>query len=152
MTLEALFKGRMMDISGMMARLRDVAKAEGLPFGERSMTYNSRLAQELGKWAEAQGRIEAYNHALFQAYFAYGRNIGKISELVGVAGSLGLDEKEARKVLEERRFKAAVDTDWQQSRKIGVTAVPTFVMDGRILVGAQPYTVLAEFVKAGEGR
>ena len=152
MTLEALFKGRMMDIAGMMARLRDVARAEELPFGERNITYNSRLAQELGKWAEAQGRIEVYNNAVFQAYFAHGRNIGEISELVEVVGSLGLDEKEARKVLEERRFKAAVDTDWQRSREIGVTAVPTFVMDGRILVGAQPYTVLAEFVKAGEGR
>ncbi len=152
MTLEALFKGRMVDISGMMARLREAAKAEGLPFGERNMTYNSRLAQELGKWAETQGKIEAYNKAVFQAYFADGRNIGKTSELVGVAGSLGLDEKEARMVLEERRFKSTVDADWQQSRKIGVTAVPTFVIDGRILVGAQPYAVLAEFVKPGEGR
>ena len=47
MTLEALFKGRMVDISGMIARLRDVAAEEGLPFGERNMTYNSRPAQEL---------------------------------------------------------------------------------------------------------
>ena len=152
MTLEALFKGRMLDISGMMARLRDAAEAEGLPLGERDMTYNSRLAQELGKWAEVQGRIEDYNNAVFQAYFAHGHNIGKISELVGVAGSLGLGENEARKVLEERRFKAAVDTDWQHSREIGVTAVPTFVMDGRVLVGAQPYSALADFVKTGEGR
>lgn len=151
MTLEALFKGRMMDISGMMARLRDVAKTEGLPFGERNMTYNSRLAQELGKWAEARGKIEAYNNAVFQAYFAHGRNIGKISELVGMAGSLGLDKKEARKVLEERRFKAAVDTDWERSREMGITAVPSFVMNDRILVGAQTEAALDEFVRSGKG-
>ena len=150
MTLEALFKGRMVDLSGMMARLREAAKAEGLPFGERNMTYNSRLAQELSKWAEEQGKIEAYNHAVFQAYFADGCNIGDIDELVGIAGSLGLGEKEARKVLEQRRFKAAVDADWQSSREIGVTAVPTFVMGGRMLVGAQPFVALVEFVKAGE--
>ena len=149
MTLEALFKGRMVDISGMMARLRKVAKEEGLPFGDREMTYNSRLAQELGKWAEDQGKGKAYNNAVFQAYFAGGRNIGKISELVGVAGSLNLDPEETRKVLEERRFQGAVDADWQRSGEMGITAVPSFVMDGRVLVGAQPYGVLDEFVRAG---
>lgn len=51
-SLEELFKGRDVDIPAMLARLQQVAGAEGLPFGERTMTYNSRLAQELGKWAE----------------------------------------------------------------------------------------------------
>lgn len=152
MTLEALFKGCMVDISGMMARLKKVAKEERLPFGNRKMTYNSRLAQELGKWAENRGKGEAYNNAMFQAYFAHGRNIGKISKLVPVAASLGLDPEEARQVLEERRFQGAVDADWQRSREMGITAVPTFVMDGRVLVGAQPYGVLDEFARAGNER
>jgi len=40
----------------MMVRLKNAADAEGLPWGTRKMTYNSRLAQELGKWAEEKGR------------------------------------------------------------------------------------------------
>ena len=152
MTLEALFKGRMVDISGMMARLRDAAKAEGLPFGERNMTYNSRLAQELGKWAEAQGKIEAYNNAVFQAYFADGRNIGHVNELVGVAASAGFGPEEAQRVLSERLFKRAVDADWERSRELGITAVPTFVMNDRILVGAKPEAELDEFVRSGKGK
>ena len=152
MTLEALFKGRMVDISGMMARLREVAEAEGLPFGDRNMTYNSRLAQELGKWAEAKGKIEAYNTAVFQAYFVHGRNIGSPSILVEVAGSVDLDINEARKVLEERSYENAVDADWDRSRQMGIRAVPSFVMDDRMLVGAQPYAALEEFVTERKGR
>jgi len=151
MTLEALFKGRMVDLSGMMARLRKVAEAEGLPFGERNMTYNSRLAQELAKWAEAQGEIRDYNHAVFQAYFAVGCNIGHVSELLGVVVSAGLDPEEAGKVLADRSFKGAVDADWDRSRQLGITAVPTFVMNGRTLAGAQPYGALVEFVTGGAG-
>ena len=49
---------------------------------------------------------------------------------------------EARAVLTERRFKDAVDVDWQRSRDLGVTGVPTFVADGRGVVGAQPYETL----------
>ncbi len=146
-----LFKGRMVDISGMMARLRDAAEAEGLPFGERNMTYNSRLAQELGKWAETKGTTEAFNQAVFHAYFAEGRNIGDEGELIEVVKSVGLDPEEARKVIQERPFEHAVDEDWERSRRKGIRAVPTFVMNDQILVGAQPEAALDEFIRSGKG-
>ncbi len=151
MTLEALFKGRMVDISGMMARLRDAAEAERLPFGERKMTYNSRLAQELSKWAEGKGKIEAFNHAVFQAYFADGCNIGDVDELIEVVKAADFDPEEAQKVLKERPFKHAVDVDWERSRRMGIRAVPTFVMNDQILVGAQPEAALDEFIRSEKG-
>ena len=123
-----------------------VARAEGLPFGHRDKTYNSRLAQELGKWAESKGRGQAYHEAMFRAYFAEGRNIGKVSELLILAGSLNLPEEEARKVLEERSFKEIVDRDWQRSRRMGVHAVPTFLIGGRFLVGAAPYETIEKLL------
>ena len=61
----------------MLARLRQVARELDLPFGERKMTFNSRLAQELGKWAEDQGRGDAFHHAVFLAYFQRGENIAR---------------------------------------------------------------------------
>ena len=129
-----------------MARLKKVADEEGLPFGERHMTYNSRLAQELGKWAESQGRGEPFHNAVFRAYFVEGKNIGKSQELLDVARSVGLSGEEARKVLETRGFKADVDSDWSRARGMGVTAVPTFLLDARFVVGAQPYEVLEQLL------
>ena len=151
MTLEALFKGRMVDISGMMARLRKAAAEEGLPFGDRTMTYNSRLAQELGKWAETEGHIEAYNHAVFRAYFVHGRNIGHGETLTALAESVDLNPEEAERVLAERRFERAVDADWTRAKLMGIRAVPTFVLNDRVLVGAQPEAALDEFVRLGKG-
>ncbi len=77
LTLEELFRGRNSDMDEMMARLKRVAREEGLPLGDRRRTYNSRLAQELGKWAEEKGRGEDFHAAVFRAYFADGKNIGK---------------------------------------------------------------------------
>ncbi len=54
-SLEDLFAGQPVDIDQVMARLKAVARELGLPFGDRAMTYNSRLAQELGHWAETEG-------------------------------------------------------------------------------------------------
>jgi len=132
-----------------MARLKKVADEEGLPLAERKMTYNSRMAQELGKWAESKGKGESFHHAAFHAYFAEGKNIGKIQELVNVAKSVGLSGEEAQEALQTRAFKEAVDLDWSRSRSLGVTAVPTFLVNERFVVGAQPYEVLEQLLNVG---
>jgi len=150
-SLEDLFAGRGYDIPKMQAQMRARMEAEGLPYGTRTMTYNSRLAQELGAWAETQPGGEAIHDALFRAYFVDARNIGDPEVLVEIAQSVGLDPAKAREVIEQRTHKAAVDADWMKSRQYGVTGVPTFVAGGRGVVGAQPYETLEELVKLARG-
>jgi predicted DsbA family dithiol-disulfide isomerase len=130
----------------MLAHLKQVARDLELPFGDRKMTFNSRLAQELGKWAEQMENGDAFHDAVFRAYFADGRNIADVNILVDVAASVGLDGKEAHDMLAARTFKEAVDTDWARAYDSRVTAVPTFLMNGQTLVGAQPFNALANFM------
>ena len=146
-TLEELFAGRNIDLAQSRARLKAVAEELGLPLGERKKSYNSRLAQELAKWAESKGKGDEYHDAVFRAYFVEVKNIGKVDVLAAVAESAGLPAEEARQVLLSRTFKEAVDSDWVRSRELGITAVPTFVMDHRAVVGAQPYEVLEQFLR-----
>jgi len=128
-------------------------EAEGLPYSARSHTYNSRLAQEIGTWAEIQAGGNAIHDKFFEAYFVDCRNIGDVEVIIDVVKSAGLDEQQARAVLAERRFKDAVDADWEKSRGYGVTGVPTFFSNGQGLVGAQPYEVLQQFMaEAGAQR
>ena len=126
--------------------MRGLMAQEGLPYGERTHTYNSRLAQELGAWAATQADGAGIHDALFHAYFVEGKNIGYIDALVEVSEAAGLPGAEARQVLMSQRFKDAVDADWQRARQLGVTGVPTFVAQGRGVVGAQPYEVLERLV------
>jgi predicted DsbA family dithiol-disulfide isomerase len=148
-TLEELFKGANFDIPAMMAKLESVAREEGLDFAARTMTYNSRKAQELGKWAEDQGRGEEFHLAAFKAYFARGENLAHMDVLRALAGEAGLDPHEAQEVVEEKTYAPAVDADWQKSRAYGIRAVPTFVANGRALAGAQPYEALERMVLEG---
>ena len=146
-SLEELFAGRGYDIPKMQAQMRARMEAEGLPYGDRSMTYNSRLAQELGTWADTQPGGEAIHDALFRAYFVDNRDIGDAEVLVEIAQSVGLPAGEARKVIETRSHKAAVDADWEKSRAYGVTACRPTWPAAYGVVGAQPYEALEALVK-----
>jgi predicted DsbA family dithiol-disulfide isomerase len=130
-----------------MDRLSRAADELGLPVQERTRVYNSRRATELGKWAEALGRGDAFHDAIFRAYFADGLNISDVAVLRKICSQLGLDPDEAERVLAQGEYGASVDDDWDYSRRLGVTAVPTFLAAGRSVVGAQPYEVLERLVQ-----
>jgi predicted DsbA family dithiol-disulfide isomerase len=146
-SLADLFKGRNLDLKALHAQMKARMDAEGLPYGERAMTYNSRLAQELGKWADTQPGGGAIHDALFRAYFAEGRDISQSAVLLDIARQVGLSVDAAREVLEKRTFKDAVDADWKRSREYGITGVPTFVVGSQGVVGAQPYEALVQLVQ-----
>ena len=150
-TLQDMFAGRGMDIPAMKARMVGLMAEEGLPYGDRDMTYNSRLAQELGKWAETQPGGGAIHDAMFKAYFVDTVNLFNVDALVSIAESVGLPSDEARQVLKDRSFSDAVDADWRRAAQDGITGVPTFVAGGYGLVGAQPYDVLESLVVKARG-
>jgi predicted DsbA family dithiol-disulfide isomerase len=144
------YAARGIDPEAAYRRMKTLMDEEGLPYGRRTHTYNSRLAQELGKWADTVPGGEALHDALYRAYFVDARNIGDPDILVEIAESVGLDGAAAREVIETRRFKEAVDADWAKSARYGVTGVPTFVAGRHGVVGCQPYEAVERLV-VGEG-
>jgi predicted DsbA family dithiol-disulfide isomerase len=85
---------------------------------------------------------------VFRAYFVDGKNLYEIETLAAAADSIGLKGQELDEVIRSKSFKAAVDQDWLRSRELGISAVPTFRMNGETLVGAQPYEQLAALMTA----
>lgn len=130
----------------MMARLKATAAKFGLALGDLKMTYNSRLAQEVGLWAQTKCHGHQFHMEAFKAYFVEGKNIAQKDVLLNLIESSGLDCKEGKKVIEKREFSDAVDSDWELSKAKGVTAVPSFFIGLDRLVGAQPYEALEKLI------
>ena len=78
-----------------------------------------------------------------------GSNIADHDVLGSLLRASGLDPEEGLASLTRGLFKGAVDQDWDKSRRLGITAVPTFVFGGHGLVGAQPYERLKHLVLNG---
>ena len=114
----------------------------------------SRRAHEAAKWAQTQDRFDAYNDAVFRAFFERGEDISDIDVLAKLARDLNLDESSLRAALENKQFEPSVIDDEREAAEIGVHAVPAFVANRRFaLSGVQPVTALEEMVnRASLGR
>jgi len=145
--MAGFYAQRGLDPDKMYSDMKERMDAEGLPYGKRTHSFNSRLAQELGKWADTLEDGEKLHDALYRAYFVDSKNIGDADVLLEVVGSVGLSVDDARAVIENRTFEAEIDTDWQKSQQYGVTGVPTYVAGGYGVVGAQPYEALEQLMQ-----
>ena len=145
-TLLELFGSTQDDIDQKNERMKVLMINEGLSYNDRTHTYNSRLAQEIGAWAETVQNNTSIHDNFFEAYFVNGLNVGLEEVILDVVSKSNLDVDEAKLVLKNRTFKSNIDEDWEKSRKYGVTGVPTFVYSGQSLVGAQPYENLEQFL------
>lgn len=125
--------------------LKNAMSEAGLVYNRRTRLDNSRIAQELGAWADTQENSEAFHDAMFKAYFADDRTISDNDTLVEIAESVGMDGAQARSVIEERSFSDAVTRDWDRAWEDGITGVPTFTARDLFVFGAQPYEVLLRF-------
>ena len=93
----------------------------------------ARQAAEAARCAAADGHYWPYHDRLFaeQPRFAEAR-------LIAYALELGLEREAFARCVTERRFAREVETDVAQGRALGVTRTPTFLINGRTLVGAHP--------------
>ena len=104
------------------------------------------LAQEIGKWADTLKNGDELHDRIYRSYFVDAKNVGDPEVLIDLVQKASFDSDAAREVLENRLFEAAVDADWEKSKRYGVTGVPTFVAGGYGVVGAQPYETLEKLL------
>jgi predicted DsbA family dithiol-disulfide isomerase len=77
--------------------------------------------------------------ALFQAYFAEGRNVSDREVLADVAVHRGLDGGAARAMLDSDAYEAEVRGAQREASRLGIRGVPFVVLDERLAIsGAQP--------------
>jgi protein-disulfide isomerase len=90
-------------------------------------------AAEAARCAGEQGRYWAYHDVLFDRQPRFQRD-----DLVAYAMNLKLDRDRFERCLDRRTFRAAVEADFAEGRELGVRSTPTFLINGKPLVGAQP--------------
>lgn len=118
----------------------NVAKEVGLDFNfDRLQPTNTFDAHRLSHYAKVQGKQKAYTEAVMKSYFTDGLNISDFDVLAAIAGEVGLDQVEARRILESSAYEKEVREDEANARSRHINGVPYFLFNGKEAVsGAQP--------------
>jgi protein-disulfide isomerase len=93
-------------------------------------------AQEQGKFWEMHDLIYSRPGHLTETDFEF------------YADQLGLDTQEFLRAMADRTVDAAIESDIAEGKALGISATPTFVIQGRKLVGRQTYSALERIVEA----
>lgn len=153
MTLQQLFAGRGIDVEKNQDQLRVMMRNEGLRYGTRTHTYNSRRAQELAKHIEmsndeaVRSQVNDFRAAVFLAYFEQGENIAELEVLGGICERSGLREFDVEEILCDPKGASAVDADWGRCRQMNVTGVPAYRVGGNWLHGCRDVEALESLIR-----
>ncbi len=120
---------------GLDAQVAAAAKADGLDFHHDRMerTPNTIDAHRLIWLAGREGKQDAVVEGLFSAYFHEGRDVGASDVLVEVGSAAGLDRARTLALLSSDEGLKEVAAELDRAGRLGVSGVPTVVVNGRPL-------------------
>lgn len=127
--------------NGEAIRARGAQLGFVFDMGRRRRVYNTFDAHRLLHWAELQGQRQqlALKQALLRAYFSEGRDVSSHEVLAEIAEQAGLDAARARQILATDEYADEVRAQEQIYASQGIRAVPSVILDLRLLVqGGQP--------------
>jgi protein-disulfide isomerase len=110
-------------------KVRVAFKNQPLPFHA-----NAKPAAAAALAANEQGKFWEYHDKLFQNQRALDR-----ASLEKYAQELGLNMGQFKAALDSGKFDAQVTADMNEATRVGVNGTPTFLINGRSVVGAQPF-------------
>lgn len=107
----------------------------------------SQYAAEASECAADQGAFWEYHDFLFE--HQAGENQGAFSKdnLKRFAADLGLDSKVFNECLDTGKYTELVQTMTQTAQSLGVSSTPAFVINGRAILGAQPFNAFEQIIQ-----
>lgn len=130
---------------GSEERLRAIAESYGMKFVSTQRIYNTRLAHEATEYAREHGKGNDFHKVLFHKVYAEGEDPSRWEVLRAAAEEVGLNADEMQTEVESGKFTAYVEELVRWAYQIGVSGVPTYVINDRYgIVGAQPYEVFKQ--------
>jgi protein-disulfide isomerase len=112
----------------------------------------SETAARAGWAAGAQDKFWAFHDAMYADQQP--PNSGKLTPayLTGIAEKVGLDVARFRKDMASKEASSAVQRDFAEGQRIGVTGTPAFLVNGMPVMGAQPTDVFVELIEQAEAQ
>ena len=145
---------------GGIERAKEIYRAVGEASASEDLDFNLSAIKRMPNSLRSHrllhfSKIKNAQHAvvenLFRSYFFHGTDIGSVESLLEIAKDSGLDPKQVRCYLESDEDLELVQKQDIQSRKMGVSGVPCFIIaDEYAISGAQEPEVFLQVFDAAK--
>lgn len=117
------------------AIVSEIAAETGVPMRRPTFSPRTRKAHEATKYAATVGVQDQLRRAIFAAYFAEARDIGRIDVLVEIAGGLGIERTAMKVALDVDAHTDDVARDAALAQQLEIEGTPALVAGGDVRIG-----------------
>jgi protein-disulfide isomerase len=107
----------------------------------------SRRAAVAARAAQEQGKFWDYHDVLFDNQRSPNSGAFSNENLVGFAREVGLDMGRFEAAITSGEYEAVVEKDFREGQDAGISSTPSFVINGRVLVGPQPLETFEQVIE-----
>lgn len=134
------------DWSRALEAVDEMAREEGIELEVPPFVPRTSGPLQAALFARDVGRepFERLHRALFRAFFAEGRNIGRRETLLEVAEEAEVDAEGLGRALDDERYAAELRRVHAEADRYEIEGTPTFLFGRHKVVGAAPMGVLRE--------
>lgn len=104
-------------------------------------------AAQAAECAADQGRFWDFHDILFERQDGENQGAFNQDKLIAMANELKFDMAKFEQCMNNNETLARVQADTQEGSAAGVTGTPTFFINGRVLVGAQPLEAFQQTIE-----
>ncbi len=104
-------------------------------------------AAQAAECAADQGRFWDFHDILFERQDGENQGAFNQDKLITMASELKFDMTKFEQCMNNNETLARVQADTQEGSAAGVTGTPTFFINGRVLVGAQPLEAFQQTIE-----
>ena len=107
----------------------------------------SRRAAVAARAAQEQGKFWNYHDVLFDNQRSPNSGAFSNGNLIGFAREVGLDMERFEAAISSGKYEAVVEKDFREGQDAGISSTPSFVINGRVLVGPQPLETFEQVIE-----
>ncbi len=139
------FKSQMPNWEPAVPGLEKLAREGKIKFVFKHFPLTShkyaQKAAEASEAANAQGKFWEYHDALFER-----KGVFDVDDLIEIAKELDLDVPKFKAELKAGVYARSVRDDMREGQRLGVSGTPAFLINGKLIEGAQPFSVFEEII------
>ena len=134
-------------LSSIWYNVKTLAFESGVTINIPKILANSKLAIIASEYARKKGKFNEFHEALFDEYWINGKNISNLDVILSIGEKLNFNLPELSKFIYSKEGEDILNFNMDSSMDDLVTGVPAFVINGKVITGAQPYHLLKKVIE-----